>query len=92
MKSDLVNYWIFMMGRDRYLSITPGSSTWRIKAKPGDTLAYVKSCAGANCPASARNRYSEEDNVKSWMYRNKGVWHDDPDFTVTCSNHSGLAN
>ena len=73
--------------RDKYLRIAPGKTVWTIGDKPGDTTAYIQSAAGANCPASNRNRYSERLNVKSWMYGHDG-WHEDPTITVTCTNHN----
>ena len=73
---------------EKYLSIAPGSTVWSTRDKPGADTGGIQSAAGANCPASKRNRYSERDNVKSWRYSNKDGWHEDPTITVTCSNHS----
>lgn len=80
----ILNPW----ARDKYLGIAPGSTIWAISDKPGATAAGIQSAAGANCPASQRNRYSKRDNEKSWMYSDNGRWHEDPSITVTCSNHS----
>ena len=83
--------------RDRYLSIAPHPMShlqqcgWGIRDKPGATRpyrSYVESAAGANCPASNRNRYSERFNWKSWLYFEHGEWHEDPTITVTCTNHN----
>ena len=74
--------------RDKYLSMTPGCITWGIGDKPGDTTAGIKSAAGANCPASNKNRYNEVRNWKFWLYYDNGEWHADPTITVTCSNHT----
>ena len=70
--------------REKYLSIPPGKRVWSIG---GTATAGIQSAAGANCPASNRNRYSERDNEKSWMYWNNGEWHEDPNITVICTNH-----
>ena len=79
--------------KDKYLSMTSGNTNWGIGDKLGVTRAYIQSAAGANCPASARNKYSERFNVKSWRYADKnGAWLEDPTITVTCTNHSGLEN
>ena len=70
--------------RDKYLSIAPNATNWVIGDKPGATKGYIVSAAGANCPASNRNTYSERLNKKSWMYSDN----EDPTIRVTCTRHS----
>jgi len=72
---------------EKYLSIAPGTSNWVIGDKPGGTAAPIQSAAGANCPASDRNRYNRRLDKKSWMFSDNGEWHEDPTITVTCTNH-----
>ena len=64
----------------------PGSSYWGIGDKPGATTSGIQSAAGANCPASNRNRYSEWQDEKSWRYWDN-EWQEDPTITVICSHH-----
>jgi len=73
--------------REKYLSIRPGATSWAITDTPGDDKAWMVSAAGANCPASERNRFSESDDEKSWMYHYRG-WKEDPSITLTCTKHS----
>lgn len=74
--------------REKYLCIPPGYTIWKITDTPGADSAGMRSAAGANCPASERNRFCDRDNVKSWMYSVNNQLKKDPSITVTCSKHS----
>merc|ERR1719295_8088 len=72
-----------------YLSIPPDDTCWRITDISGaDDDGGIVSAAGANCPASERNRFSDRINVKSWRCAEKEEWKEDPSITVTCNKHS----
>jgi len=76
---------------ERYLSIPPGKNTWMITDATRAGKALLRSAAGANCPASERNRFSGL-SLESWScymdmdYHHE--WKEDPSITVTCTKHS----
>ena len=73
---------------EKYLSIAPGTTVWSTRDKPGADTGGIQSAAGANCPASNKNRYNKRLDKKSWMFSDNGEWHEDPSITVTCTHHN----
>ena len=73
---------------EKFLRIPPGKSSWGVGDTPGASSSGIQSAAGANCPASKRNRFSDRFKVKSWRCAEKEGLKEDPSITVTCSIHS----
>ena len=62
----------FLSGKEWYISILEGSSSWAVRDNIHNIDVFIKSAKSSLCPTSASASSSKRWNLENWRYKNNG--------------------